>query len=392
MTFESSGSDIETLTDPIADGPVLLGRGLVGWGLVGWGAAILAALFAALCCAIVLFGDGRDNRPHVRLEVGPFIHTNAEAAPWSEGIPALKPGRRQAQGADRAGAAAPPDVSAPDEKARQVMRPLYAGAALVADPTLVENTPQGPLPRISATGRTPLAAYAGRAAPPSGKPKIAIVMLGFGASADATTSALAALPPAVTVGFAPRSNDMQNLVNEARSRGHEVLLQLPMEPADYPDSDPGPHTLRAGQGASANLQHLAWALTRFTGYVGVANDSGARFLSNSEALEPVMTYLTRRGLMFYDGGSTPKSASPDLARQAGTAFARGSLAIDQVQDSAAIDRALSDLEAKARAQGSAAGTAFLYPVSVDRVVQWSRSLASRGFVLVPASAIVEPSK
>lgn len=387
MTFESSGSDVETLTDPIADGPVLL-----GWALLGWVLAVVAALFAAFACAVVLFGDGYDNQPHVRLEVGPFIHTNAEAKPWSEGVHALKPGSREARGEDRARAVEPQHVPAPGEKARQVIRPLYAGAALVADPALVENTPQGPLPRISDTGRTPLATYAGRAAPAAGKPKIAIVMLGFGASGDATASALSALPSAVTVGFAPRSGDMQSLVNDARARGHEVLLQLPMEPVDYPDSDPGPHTLRAGQGESANLQHLAWALTRFTGYVGVANNSGGRFLSNSEALEPVMTYLTRRGLMFYDGGSTPKSAAPDLARQTGTAFARGNLAIDQVQDSAAIDRALSDLEAKARAQGSAVGTAFLYPVSVDRVVQWSHGLSSRGFVLVPASAIVGNSK
>lgn len=31
----------------------------------------------------------------------------------------------------------------------------------------------------------------------------------------------------------------------AREAGHEILLQLPMEPFDYPDSDPGPQTLLA---------------------------------------------------------------------------------------------------------------------------------------------------
>lgn len=395
MALDGSGSDYETLTDPLPEGPLLL----------GWVAAVLCTLFVAFCLCIVLFGDARDNQPRIRLEIGPIIRTNALARPWSEGGHSASARRQRTTPAQSS--AHPAQASLPGgpsagltttgptpvgQTVRQVLRPLYAGSALVADPTLVDNTPQGPLPRISDGGRTPLAAYARHAPIAAGKPKIAIVMFGFGASDVATTSALAALPPEVTVGFVPRNDAMQVLVNDARSRGHEVLLQVPMEPADYPDSDPGPHTLRAGQGEEANLQHLAWALTRFTGYVGVAGDQGARFLSNSEALAPVMTFLARRGLMFYDGGSTPKSAAPDLARQTGTAFARGTLEIDRVQNGAAIDRALSDLEAEARAHGAAVGSAFLYPVSVDRVSHWARGLSSRGFVLVPASAIVGHSK
>jgi polysaccharide deacetylase 2 family uncharacterized protein YibQ len=284
------------------------------------------------------------------------------------------------------------ELPQPGEKVRQVIRPIYAGSSLVADPALIENTPLGPMPRIADNGQTPMKAYGGNAAPAGKKPRIAIVMLGFGASGDATTAALAALPTAVTLGFVPRGGDVQNWVNDARSRGHEVLLELPMEPYDYPDSDPGPHTLRTGQGEDANTHHLAWALTRFTGYVGVTNEQGGRFLSDSNALEPVMTFLARRGLMFYDDGSTAKSAAPDVAKQTNVAFAHGALAIDHVQDSAAIDRALSDLETQARTNGSAVGTAFLYPVSVERLAQWSRGLSARGFVLVPASAIVGKPK
>ncbi len=105
-----------------------------------------------------------------------------------------------------------------------------------------------------------------------------------------------------------------------------------------------------------------------------------------------MTFLARRGLLFYDDGSTPKSAAPDVALQTDTAFVRGALTIDHVQDGASIDRALSDLETQARSHGSAVGTAFLYPVSVERLALWARGLSSRGFVLVPASAIVGKPK
>jgi polysaccharide deacetylase 2 family uncharacterized protein YibQ len=56
-----------------------------------------------------------------------------------------------------------------------------------------------------------------------------------------------------------------------------------------------------------------------------------------------------------------------------------------------IDQRLSELEARARLNGSAAGTAFVYPVTIERLSAWAQGLSGRGFVLVPASAIVPPS-
>jgi polysaccharide deacetylase 2 family uncharacterized protein YibQ len=382
MALEGLNGDYETLTDPVPAGPNLL----------AWASAALATGFVALCLVVVLFGQPDANRPSVHLAIAPIVHTNRMGGDWSQGIASPKPGSMEALREKRLRQPPAVEEPKPGERIRQIIRPIYAGSSLVADPALIENNPLGPMPRIADNGRTPLQAYGGNVPATGKKPRIAIVMLGFGASSQQTTQALAGLPPAVTVGFVPRGGDIQNWVNEARSRGHEVLLELPMEPYDYPDSDPGPHTLRTGEGEETNTHHLAWALTRFTGYAGVTNEQGGRFLSNSEALEPVMTFLARHGLMFYDDGTTAKSAAPDLAKQTGTAFVHGNLTIDAVQDGTSIDRALSELEAQARSKGSAVGSAFLYPVTVERVAQWSRGLSSRGFVLVPASAIVGKPK
>ncbi len=381
MAMEGLGSD-QALADRAPPGPSVL----------AWTASVLATAFIALCLVVVLFGDPSANRPSVHLSIDPIVKTNMPDSEWSKGVHSLSPGTREAIRAEHNRIVSMAEEVNPVGKVREIVRPIYAGSYLVADPAVVESSRFGPLPRIADNGRTPMQVYGGQAPPAGKKPKIAIVMLGFGASGTATTQALAALPTQVTVGFVPRNGDIQNWVNEARARGHEVLLELPMEPYDYPDSDPGPHTLRTGEGEVANTQHMVWALSRFTGYAGVTNNQGGRFLADSEALEPVMTYLARRGLMFYDDGSTAKSAAPDIAKQTATAFARGSMTIDKVQDAASIDRALSDLEAEARANGSAVGTAFLYPVTVERLAQWSQGLSARGFVLVPASAIVGKSK
>jgi hypothetical protein len=281
----------------------------------------------------------------------------------------------------------PPNTVVPPN----ISKALYAGTALIADPDLIEITPNGPLPRIADDGRSPMNAYA-PSVPNVQGPKIAIVVNGLGISAKATAAALATLPPGITLAFAPYADDVQRWVSEARKRGHEVLIEIPMEPYDFPDSDPGPHTLRTGTGEDSNIDRLTWSLTRFTGYAGVTNLLGGRFMADQASLEPVMTFLARRGLVFFDGGSATRSAAPDVAQRIGAPFVQSATNVDAIQTGMEIDQRLSELEARARLNGSAAGSVFLYPITIERLAAWAHGLPGRGFVLVPASAIVPPSK
>jgi polysaccharide deacetylase 2 family uncharacterized protein YibQ len=325
---------------------------------------IFFALLILIGVGVALLGNSRVGEPMVRLEIS-----------LSRAAPRLA---ESARAAERA-------ASAP------LTAPLYAGSALVADPALIETTDSGPLPRIAADGTMPMHAYAAPAGDGT-KPRIAIIITGLGISAVETASALAELPSQVTLAFAPYAADVQNWVTKARFRGHEVLLEVPMEPFDFPDSDPGLHTLRAGVGEDSNTQRLVWALTRFTGYTGVTNLLGGRVLSDPDSLEPVFSYLARRGLLFFDNGSESHSAGPDVAARTGIAFAQSTLTIDSIQTAMEIDHQLSELENQARVHGSASGSGFIYPVTLERLAQWAAGLRSRGFVLVPASAIVRTNK
>ena len=103
---------------------------------------------------------------------------------------------------------------------------------------------------------------------------------GLGIGASATGDAIAKLPKTVTLAFTPLRERSSRWVGRARSAGHEILLQLPMEPFDYPDNDPGPQTLLTNFAAAQNIDRLHWFLSRFQGYVGVTNFMGGRFTSN----------------------------------------------------------------------------------------------------------------
>ncbi len=163
-----------------------------------------------------------------------------------------------------------------------------SGGNLIADPSLIEDSPQGPLPKIARDGRTPMKAYGRKFEHDGKKPRIALIVRGLGIGETQTDSALAQLLPDITLGFSPFAPELQKTIDKARGAGHEVLVEVPMEPFDFPDSDPGPHALLVAASAEENGKRLDWSLSRATGYVGVMNLLGGRFMGEELAIEPVL--------------------------------------------------------------------------------------------------------
>jgi len=260
------------------------------------------------------------------------------------------------------------------------------------DKRLVEKGRFGPLPRIGADGSKPYEIYA-RPVITSQKlkadaPRIALVIGGLGLSASTTEAALDKLPADVSFAFAPYGDEVQADAAKARERGHEIFLQAPMEPFDYPQNDPGPHTLTVGASPKDLENDLHWLMGRFTGYVGVVNFLGARLMSDAAAITPVMRELARRGVAFIDDGSSPQSLANLVGGHVGAVTARADVLIDADARAEAIEAALARLETAARAKGSAIGFASAIPVSIEHVSRFARSLEKRGIVLIPASALL----
>lgn len=258
------------------------------------------------------------------------------------------------------------------------------------DPALVEETADGPLPKIAADGRKPSEVYA-RPVPPDARidRRIALVVSGMGISESATAHAIEVLPPEVTLSFAPYGSGLQDWIAKARAAGHEVLLELPMEPFGYPQNDPGPHTLLTGGDKGENISRLEWLMSRFTGYAGVMNYQGARFTTSASALTPVMAALGARGLLYVDNGASARSLAPEIARKAGMPAVQATRIVDPVQNPEVIATSLDTLEKVARETGNAVGVASGFPVTVDALVQWTAALKEEGYVLVPVTAIAK---
>lgn len=252
-----------------------------------------------------------------------------------------------------------------------------------------EAGPYGELPRIGQGNRKPQMVYArpvSMGVLHSDVPKVAILLGGMGLNRDLTQKATRALPGEVTFAFAPYGDDLQGQVNRARAQGHEILLQLPLEPFGYPAANPGPKTLMASAEGNGNLDALAWHMARFAGYVGITNYMGGRFLGDIQALRPVLAEMKKRGLVFLDDGTAPRSMAGEIGKIVGVPVKSATKVIDADPDAQAIGQALSDLETEARETGLAIGTGTGLEVTIDAVEEWSRSLAEKGILLIPVSA------
>ncbi len=266
-----------------------------------------------------------------------------------------------------------------------------AGTLRSLDPALVETSKHGPLPKIAPDGRRPADMFAATsvAEAEDKRPKIGILIGGLGISREQTSSVLEKLPRTITLGFTPYADSLEGWVSRARESGHEVMLQVPMEPFDYPNNDPGPQTLLTSLPATANIDRLNWAMGRMSGYFGLATFMGAKFTASEEALAPILTEAGRRGLVFLDNGSSARSLISQLGPETGTAVARAETIIDAVPTAQAIDAALAALENEARKQGAVIGVASALPLTIERIEEWAGQLTSKGIALVPVSAVVK---
>jgi uncharacterized protein len=307
----------------------------------------------------------------------------APAAPAPAAAPAPLPGPPPAKpGAEHPVAALPPTPAAPprDRSSAQALLPA-------PDPALLETTPKGPLPIISGDGRQSWRVYARPFDRADQRPRVALLITGLGPSGAATETSINELPGAVTLAFDPYTRRLGEWIELARAAGHEVVLSLPMEPAEYPRFDPGPHTLLTSLSAQENLDRLDWVLSRVTGYVGITNMMGSRFTTSEANLVPVFDELKKRGLMFVDGRASEQSVAGSLAQSMGLPRVIGDQTVDEDATREAIDRHLAALEAQAKRNGSALGVGFAYPVTLERIALWTKTLDQKGLVLAPASAL-----
>ena len=269
--------------------------------------------------------------------------------------------------------------------------PVRTGEISAPQPALLEPSrafPPAQLPRVAPDGRTARLVYA--RSPPNGvkRPRIALLVTGFGMSDADSKAAIQTLPGPISLSFSPYAPNPEPLAQLCRTAGHEMLISLPLEPQGFPFNDAGSKSLLTGAPPAQNAANLEWALGRTQGYVGATGAldgmRGERYAEQTSSWRAMLGELGRRGLLYVD--PRPGKSSDRLADIPGRAV---DLVIDDPPARAEIEAKLAGLERLAREKGVAMGLAGpLRPVTIERIAAWAKGLDDRGITLVPVSALM----
>jgi polysaccharide deacetylase 2 family uncharacterized protein YibQ len=337
-------------------------------------------LVGAVLALIAVAGDPKAGAPMVKIALSGI---GGKGPPgWKEALIEANPKGGESIEALTLYDTLPPEGPLAGEAVITLPEPI-GGAPLAAAPLagLSEPGPGGALlPILAPDGRSAAQAYA-RPFVSNGKPKVAMIVGGLGLNPRYTKQAIEQLPPEVTLSFVPYRDDLQSWIDLARAHGHEVLLEAPMEPNDYPDNDPGPFTLMAGGSPQETAKRTEWLLSRATGYFGLTNYLGSKFVTSDAGMNAFTQTLKQRGVAFIDDGSAAK-------RGGGVWRASADRIIDDQLAGEAIGQKLSELEGAAAKRGQALGSGFSYPITLTQVATWAQGLPQRGFQLAPASAVM----
>jgi len=361
----------------------------------GWLAAAWLVLIAAVAAVGAwLLANADDTRARwSRLQPSAVVPLPTDVpSQWSKGD-AAPTSAAPAADSSAAAPAPPPAVTAAPAPPPP---PAPAGLGPAPDPALVEMASVGPLPKVEVLAdgrlRQPWQVYARPFEAPDNKPRVAVLLTGLGLSAAPTEAAINKLPPEITLSFSPYADKIAEWLQTARAAGHEVLIDLPLEPVNFPTHDPGPYTLLTTLAPSENDARLDWVLSRGVGYVGVVGEYGSKFSTSAKYLLPMLEVLKKRGVMFVDAKASADSVAGRVARDMGVPRAVSDRVIDADGGRAGVDAKLAEIERLAHASGQALAFASPYPITIDRLLAWLPAAQQRGVAIAPVSAIANRQK
>lgn len=221
------------------------------------------------------------------------------------------------------------------------------------------------------------------------RPRLALMVTDLGLAASVTNAALDTLPPDITLSFWANAPNVAASMAQARAKGFEVVLAVPMEPENFPQNDAGPNSLLTTLTDVENLARLNAHLSKAQNYIGIAPAMGGQFVTARDKLAPIMGALKAKGLMVVDSTQAPQSFITALARTQTVPFIKIDRVIDAAQGEEAWQAQLNGLVQLAKTNGHAAGVIVPYPAAFKQLAPFLADLPNKGIVLAPMSALVK---
>jgi polysaccharide deacetylase 2 family uncharacterized protein YibQ len=177
----------------------------------------------------------------------------------------------------------------------------------------------------------------------------------------------------------------------ARAGGHELVLQIPMEPENYPRVNPGPGTLLVSMTARHIENTLRGNVEEAGDVIAVSNLMGSFATQDEPFMTAFYRELRRRKLPFLHVGAVPRSVCRELAASVGVAYDVPDAYLDREareKKPAALERAWKAALARAQQRGAAVVVLRLTPTSAAWLDHALSPKALGAVTLVPLSSLL----
>ncbi len=218
-------------------------------------------------------------------------------------------------------------------------------------------------------------------------PIVAIVIDDIGYDRRIAAQLLAIDAP-LTFSVLPYGPHSREIAAEARSKGHEIMLHLPMQPNEFPAVNPGPGALLSQMSADEFIDQLKADLDQIPGLKGVNNHMGSAISTSPERMRQIFSILKKRGLYYIDSRTTAETMARPSAELLQIPFAERDIFIDHFEDEQFIRKQLGQLIKRARSQGYAVGIAHPHDITC-RVLNDFLPELKQTVELVPASMVLD---
>ena len=228
------------------------------------------------------------------------------------------------------------------------------------------------------------------------KARIAIVIDDWGYNGS-VLPLLYKIKSPVTIAVIPHHKFSKSIAREARQRGYQVILHLPLESESHLAAEKD--TLNCSMGEKELRQKLSALLESVPGIVGVNNHQGSKATKDVKTMSIIMSELNKKGLFFLDSRTTRKSICAKIAPSIGIKFAQSDGFIDlppsrlrEKEYQKYVCKNLDRISAVAAKRGYAIMIGHDLKVTLDLLSIEIPKLEKKGFKFVFLSDLVESTK
>jgi hypothetical protein len=219
-----------------------------------------------------------------------------------------------------------------------------------------------------------------------GGARLAIILDDLG-SDRAAAEAIFELPYPLTISVLPNHEHSSEIANEARRRGYQVMLHLPMQAVAT--EKPEAQELRPDMPGAQVSQLVDQFLQNVPGAVGVNNHQGSKATSDSTLMEELMPLLRDRHLFYIDSRTTAATVAYDTAQSSGVSSAfRNVPFLDDVPEVGAVRKQLALALRDAHEKGQAIAIGHPHTGTLQALREMLPKAQNQGVRLVFASELV----